>query len=157
MLKRIFWFLHRRYFTRYGFFGPYASWKDAQKVTTGYDSDVVFRTCTAAAEAVLDGRAVFERDSHLFHEAIYSWPLLTALNIVAQHHETVHVLDFGGGPGSTYMQHRPLLPEGTLWSVVEQAGFVEWGQAARLPPELRFYSSFDKVDRGVEPNVAVLS
>ena len=71
---------------------------------------------------MLAGRALFERDSLLEHRPITCWPLMFALRDV-QSHGVAHptVLDFGGGLGSVFFQHRSwwTTTAPITWNVVE--------------------------------------
>ena len=64
----------------------------------------------AATLKVKQGQAVFERDSVLFDEIEYSWPLLAGLMwAAASNGGKLNVLDFGGALGSSYYQNRKFL------------------------------------------------
>ena len=80
---------------------------------------------------VVDGRAAYERDSVLFEEVEYVWPLLASLMWVgARHLGSLNVLDFGGSLGSTYFQNRIFLATlpSVRWNIVEQPRHVEVGR-----------------------------
>ena len=71
----------------------------------------------------------------------------------------LNVLDFGGALGSSYFQHSKFLqalPE-VRWNVVEQAHYVETGQALILSDQLRFYKTIDECLGENHPNVVFLS
>ena len=92
------------------------------------------------------GEAVYERDSVLFDEIEYSWPLLAALMwIAARNRGRLDVVDFGGGLGTTFQQNRRFLADlaEVHWSIVEQPRFVECGREAFESEHLRFYQSID--------------
>jgi len=65
--------------SRIGYRGNYASWANAQQVSTGYNSDLILEKVKDALLKVKRGEAVYERDSVLFDEVQYSWPLLAGL------------------------------------------------------------------------------
>src|SRR4051794_32795642 len=77
--------------------GDYPSWSAARAASSGYDDGGVLERVKTAALAVKEGRAVYERDSVLFDEVQYSWPLLAGLMwIAARSRGRLEVLDFGG-------------------------------------------------------------
>ncbi len=126
-----------------GFLGDFPSWQDAQTACSGYDEPSIMEKVSAATQAVVEGRAVFERDSVLFDRPQYTWPLLAILlKIAAENGNRLQVLDFGGSLGSTYRQCRGFIPRATAieWSVVEQAAFVARGRERFQTAELRFHA-----------------
>ncbi|MCU1283543.1 MAG: hypothetical protein JWM53_7089 [bacterium] len=141
--------------------GDYDSWGAAQAASTGYDSQVVLERVKSAALAVKDGRAAYERDSVLFDEVQYSWPVLAGLMwVAARHGGTLDVLDFGGALGSSFHQNRRFLAslKRVRWSVVEQRHFVACGRQSFETEQLRFYESIDDyLAAGGTPQVLLLS
>lgn len=141
--------------------GDYPDWQSAVAACDGgYDSDAIFQKVVTAARKVRDGEALWERDSVCFYHEEYNWPLLASLmHIAALQGGKLHVLDFGGALGSTYMQHRKFLD--TLpdfsWNVVEQAHVVSCGQKEFSTNKLHFYSSMDDcfIDKNI--NCVLLS
>ncbi|GAH50614.1 unnamed protein product, partial [marine sediment metagenome] len=63
--------------------GDYDSWTDAQKASTGYDSKVILNKVKDSLLRVKNGEAAYERDSVLFDDMQYSWPILAGLMWVA--------------------------------------------------------------------------
>src|SRR5712691_3342391 len=91
----------------YGLSGDYAAWEDAVHASTGYDSEVILEKTRTALLQVKNGQAVYERDSVVFDEVQYAWPLLAGLLWIATRSGgKLDVLDFGGSLGSTYFQNR---------------------------------------------------
>jgi putative methyltransferase (TIGR04325 family) len=125
---------------KYGFFGDHASWDDALLHCSGYDAPSILDKVRESTRAVREGKAPFERDSVLFSEMEYNWPLLALLmRLAIEKGRRLRVLDFGGSLGSTYNQCRPFLSGLEVeWSVVEQANFVSAGKEFENS-ELRFY------------------
>ena len=64
---------------KYGWKGDYRKWEDAKKSSDNYDDVEILEKVKQALLKVRNGEAVFERDSVLFSEIQYSWPLLSAL------------------------------------------------------------------------------
>ncbi len=144
----------------HGLSGEYDSWAEALASSTGYDHGEILEKTKAALLKVKNGEAVYERDSVLFDEIHYSWPLLAGLMWVAARCEgRLDVLDFGGSLGSTYFQNRTFL--GGLrrlrWNVIEQPEHVKAGKQYFEDEYLRFYASIGDCLAETRPNVVVLS
>jgi putative methyltransferase (TIGR04325 family) len=108
----------------------YSSWEEASIASSGYDADEIIRKVSSAARLVHRGEAVYERDSVLFDEVEYSWPLLSSLLLVAAERESLRVIDFGGGLGTTFQQNRKFLKhieKKICWKIVEQRSFIDIG------------------------------
>ncbi|MEP7300808.1 MAG: methyltransferase, TIGR04325 family [Caldimonas sp.] len=129
----------RRRSLRFG--GRPRDWAEAQAASTGYDASLIVERVAASSREVLAGRGAYERDSVVFQEPAYQFPLLTALLGTALKNDgALTVVDFGGSLGSTYRQCRPLL-DGVRplhWHVVEQSLFVRAGQREFATDELHF-------------------
>jgi len=142
------------------FEGEYPSWEEACAHCTGYDADGILAKVLAATLKVKHGEAAFERDSVLFDEIDYAWPVLTGLMwAAARNGGKLNVLDFGGALGSSYFQNRKFLqalPE-VCWNVVEQAHYVEAGRAQVQDEQLRFYKTIGECLIENKPNVVLLS
>lgn len=133
------------------FKGDYPSWEQASADAAGYDADEILNRVTAATRRVVRGEAVYERDSVVFDEIEYSWPLLAALLQVAAERGSLRVADFGGSLGSTWRQNRRFFDRLTLpvaWRVVEQPGFVEIGRAEFTTPALSFHATLREAGEG---------
>lgn len=140
--------------------GNYPDWASAVAAAEGYDSESIFLKCRDVARAVRDGRALWERDSVLFHHEEYNMPLLAALmSVAAWNRGRLRVLDFGGAFGSTYWQHRPLLRplEFLSWNVVEQPHFVASGQQEFQTEQLRFWPDMASCAGGGPVDIVLFS
>ncbi len=152
--------LYRRIAGGVRFSGNYATWEEASRRATGYDSPEIIRRVTEAALKVRNGEAVCERDSVLFEKPQYSWPVIAGLLwIAAQKGNRLNIVDFGGSLGSSYFQARRfLLPlEACRWSVVEQKHFVETGRRYFEDDHLRFYDELDACIGRERPDAVLLS
>lgn len=140
--------------------GNYASWQEALAHSTGYDSALILEKVLEATLKVKCGEAAFERDSVLFDEIEYAWPVLAGLMwVAARNGGRLNVLDFGGALGSSYFQNRKFLlalPE-VHWNVVEQAHYVDAGRAHIQDEQLRFYKTIEECITENQPNVILLS
>lgn len=140
--------------------GDYASWNQAMADSTGYDSEIILEKTKNALLKVKSGEASYERDSILFDEIDYAWPMLAGLMWASAHSSGIlNVLDFGGSLGSTYFQNRTFLSAlpGVRWNIVEQARHVEVGKAWFEDDRLRFYTNIEDCLADTQPNVALLS
>lgn len=142
------------------FEGDFATWEEASARCTGYDAEGILAKVLAATLKVKRGEAAFERDSTLFEEIEYAWPVLTGLMwAAARSGGRLNVLDFGGALGSSYFQNRKFLlalPE-VHWNVVEQTHYVEAGRAHIQDEQLRFYQTIEECLTENQPNVVLLS
>jgi putative methyltransferase (TIGR04325 family) len=143
----------------YGLSGDYRSWSAALAASAGYDSDVILEKTRLALLAVKNGEAAYERDSVLFDEIEYAWPLLAGLMwVAARCGGALNVLDFGGSLGSTYFQNRTFLsalPE-VRWNIVEQPRHVEAGKTWFADDRLHFYTDIADCLAETRPNVVLL-
>jgi len=127
-----------------GFSGTYDSWEAASAAASGYDSAAILSKVAVATRKVAAGEAVFERDSVLFDEIHYSWPLLASLLYVATVAGSLRVIDFGGSLGSSWRQNRRFIDRLTVpvtWRVVEQQNFVAEGRRSFSTEVLQFHDS----------------
>lgn len=142
------------------FEGNYSSWEEAHSQCSGYDSENILNKVLDATLKVKNDEAVFERDSVLFYESEYVWPVLSGLLLAAaQNQGKLNVLDFGGALGSTYFQHQRILkslPE-IKWNIIEQDGYVKAGKQYIEDEHLRFYSEIEGCVLHNNVNVALLS
>jgi putative methyltransferase (TIGR04325 family) len=142
------------------FEGDFASWEEASAQCTGYDAEDILAKVLAATIKVKRGEAAFERDSVLFAEIEYAWPVLAGLMwAAARNGGRLNVLDFGGALGSSYFQNRKFLqtlPE-VRWNVVEQPHYVDAGRKYIQDEQLRFYQTIEECLSANRPNVILLS
>jgi putative methyltransferase (TIGR04325 family) len=148
--------------------GDYSSWEDARKLSTGYEHGVILDKVKKASLKVKSGEAVFERDSVIFNEVHYSWPLLAGLMwIAALSKGELNVIDFGGALGSTYFQNRKFLRtlSRVRWNIVEQKHFVDVGKKYFVDvgkkyfedDELRFHYDIENCLGKFSPNTIIFS
>jgi putative methyltransferase (TIGR04325 family) len=145
---------------QYGWQGNFATWAEAKRQCSGYDSDVILERVKTALLKVKHGEAVYERDSVLFDKKQYSWPVLASLLWIASLHQNrLTVLDFGGSLGTTYFQNREFLRHlpALQWFVVEQPNFVAAGRTHFQDETLKFADSVSEVMGQVQAKVCLLS
>lgn len=142
------------------FEGPFATWDEATRMSSGYDSQLILDKVLAATLKVKNGEAAYERDSVMFDEIQYAWPVTAGLMwTAASNGGRLSVLDFGGSLGSSYFQNREFLKglPGLRWSVVEQGHFVDAGRKHILDERLVFYPTIAECVAEEKPNVLLLS
>jgi len=124
------------------FTGNYSSMEEANRFCRGYATEEIFEKVKAAALAVKNNEASYERDSCLFYEEDINYNLLMYLYKLGYRYKTpIGVLDWGGSLGSTYFQHRKLFEKDNLvncWTVIEQPHFVDFGKNKLEDNILRF-------------------
>jgi len=142
------------------FSGTYPSWEAARAQTSGYDAALILERVRDATLKVRDGEAKYERDSVIFNEIQFSFPLLAGLLRAASENDgRLCVLDYGGSLGSSYFQCMNFLSQlpSLNWGVVEQAHFVECGKSLFQSEQLQFFDGIAECVRETGPNVALLS
>jgi putative methyltransferase (TIGR04325 family) len=140
--------------------GDYARWGDALAASVGYDNEVILEKTLKAVLRVKNGEAAYERDSVLFDEIEYSWPVLAGVMMAAARcGGNLSVLDFGGSLGSTYFQNRHFLSglKKVSWNIVEQKRHVEAGRKWLADDTLHFYDDVHECVTESPPDVALLS
>jgi putative methyltransferase (TIGR04325 family) len=160
LIPPLFGKIYSRAIRKGGFFGDYKCWDDARKACGGYDSDVILNRVKNSLLKVKKGEAVYERDSVLFDEIHYSWPLLAGLLWVASCcGNRLNLIDFGGSLGSSYYQNKKFLEHllELKWSIVEQEKFVECGKEYFGDEHLKFYNDIDQCIVAQRPNAILFS
>lgn len=144
---------------RIRFTGNFLTWSEALEDSAGYNDEEILSRVLDAATAVREGRAAYERDSVLFHEPEYVWPVVSCLNLAAaSNHGRLNVVDYGGSLGSFYFQHRVFLERfDTFWTVVEQPHFVRVGTKDFTTDRLRFSATLPDLGCNESQSVLLLS
>jgi putative methyltransferase (TIGR04325 family) len=158
--QKLLTFLGKHYGKRIIFEGPFLTWKEASLRSAGYDSKQILEKVLASTLKVKSGEAVYERDSVLFDQIVYSWPVTSALMwVAARNNGKLNVLDFGGALGSSYFQNRVFLESlsEVNWSVVEQKSFVRVGNQKISDNKLSFYNDIREINSNNKPNIILLS
>ena len=140
--------------------GNYHSWEDANSKATGYNSEEILKKVRESSYKVKIGDSKYERDSVLFDEIQYSWPLLAGLmTAAAKLNGKIHVLDFGGSLGSMYYQNKKFLDQfnDVVWCIVEQQHFIKIGIEDFEDERLKFYLSVEDCLKEQSINILILS
>lgn len=157
-LSQIYYLVHKK--TNNYCDGAYQSWDEASKNSIGYNDNEILQKTLKATLAVKDGKAAYERDSVLFDEIEYSWPLISGLLLAAvKSNGKLNVLDYGGSLGSSYFQNKIFLKElkEVQWNVIEQAHYVEIAKKYIEDEELKFYENITDLNPTNSIDVVLLS
>lgn len=123
--------------------GPFSTWAQAAAHASGWDSPEITAFTLATARKVRDSELAFERDGIGYDTISYSPALLSALLLGAARYDSFDVIDFGGGLGSNFYQHRRFMSHLgqrlRRWRVVERPIFAEIGEKEFTTERLCFY------------------
>ena len=142
------------------FVGDYGTWAEAEQASIGYSAPNILERTRLAMLKVKNGEALYERDSVVFDQVAYPFPLLAGLlRARSVDGNRLSVLDFGGSLGTTYFQCRDFLSAAGpfRWSVVEQPEHVKCGREEFADGRLQFYTSIAECLTHEQPNVLLLS
>lgn len=140
--------------------GRYHKWEEAKFRSNGYDSEKIISSIVNARKKILNGGAIYERDSVLFNEITYAYEKISALlNISLLNQSSLCVLDYGGSLGSSYFQCSRFLKSinNSSWCIVEQPGLVEAGKTIFQNNQPYFFDSIEECCKVFHPNVALFS
>jgi putative methyltransferase (TIGR04325 family) len=145
--------LIKRVFKRRIWSGDYESWGQVISECSGYSSEIILQKQIEATQAVLSGKAVFERDTYLFYEELFNFPVIASL-LRASSDGQLSVVDFGGALGSAYYQNKKAFAALSLkWGIVEQSNFVKVGIERFSSNVISFYEDLGSAVRTVQPQV----
>ena len=138
------------------------TWEDACRNAGSYADPSLFEEERNAVRAVRDGRAAYALFGVPQTRLAFRWPLLACLVSIAGWRRAfsgrpLHILDFGGGLGSVYDQHRRFLdtiPQ-LSWSVVDQPHFVRCGAAEFAGDRLAFFETVEAASARGEIDAAI--
>lgn len=127
------------------YIGDYSNWDKAANECKGYDDSIIIDKVIDSTSKVLNGDAVWERDSYLFYEQKYVYRICAAvLKCALQNgNQGVRILDVGGALGSTYFQNRKYLKDvkNLEYIIAEQNEFAEYGHRNLENQVLKFINS----------------
>lgn len=142
------------------FRGNFPSWSKAAANAQGYDSEQILERVRRATQQVVSGKAAGERDSVLFDQTPYPFPVIALLLRAAmENNGYLRVLDFGGALGSSYYQCKDFLGMTKVlnWNIVEQPHFVRIGKLEFESNSLHFYDSVPVASQTSPPMVVLAS
>lgn len=125
--------------------GPFSSWQDAVTHSNGWDDPKITKKTLESALRVRDGHSEFEQDGVVRPNIIYSPTGLAFILLMVgrQQEGPIRVIDFGGGLGTHFYQHRKLfesMQRSFSWNVVERPDIVQLGKQHFETLSLRFFS-----------------
>lgn len=141
-------------------FGNFKTWQDASQKCLGYDADVILDKTKRSALKVKNGETAFERDSVIFENPEYCWPLVSwLLRISMELKGKLHLIDFGGSLGSTYYQNFTFISEieDLEWNIIEQKHFVDTGKEFFEDEKLKFWYSLKECLSETKPDLVLFS
>lgn len=144
----------------YGWFGDYSSWAAVKLAAGGYDASNILSKTKDALLRVKNGTAVYERDSMIFEEIIYPFPLLSCLlRSATLLKRPINIVDFGGSLGSTYFQVKDFIGTETCasWNIVEQEHYVTCGKEFFEDDQIKFYDSIEACAKDKKIDLILLS
>jgi len=136
--------------------GPYTTWSEAVKDSTGYDSKIIIDKVSKSTLEVLNGIKAYERDGTSFDNKPEKNMLLEQLaktNIYGK-----VIVDMGGGLGSNYINYLNFFRENKcIYYVVEQENFIEKGNeiAKKYNLNLNFRKELSEIDENI--NIVICS
>lgn len=152
ILIKIYFFFR---FPRIKYGGVFKNWDKAKKNSKGYEHREIIKKIIDSSRLVRDGKAYYERDSILFYEKKYSWPILAGILSASNlDNYKIRVLDFGGALGSKYFQHRDYMElfDDIIWAVIEQEEINKIGKEEFQTNVLRFYATIKDCISDFIPN-----
>jgi putative methyltransferase (TIGR04325 family) len=130
---------------KYGF----RSWDEASReIPNTYADESIIEKVRTAALRVKSGEYPFERDGVLFDHVVPNWQLnyLIFMHLQQSNSSSLHILDFGGGLGTSYHQFKNSTITDNLqisWVIVEQENFTRVGQREFSTRELSFLENLE--------------
>ncbi|PTX95554.1 methyltransferase, TIGR04325 family [Opitutus sp. ER46] len=139
--------------------GEYPDWATAARKAGELGGGAPVERVVQAARAVRAGTGAWDRDGEVFTEPAVHAPLLDALGRIASAGQGLTLVDFGGGLGSTWWQHRRELSElGPIdWRIVELPALVAAGRREFSDATLSFHDSLAAATARGRVNVLLLS
>jgi putative methyltransferase (TIGR04325 family) len=120
--------------------GDYPLWETAVADCLGYDAQEIVDRAFKATLEVIEGRAKFARDGVTFDTAEYNWQLIAIVQRISRRLERpIHIIDFGGAFGDTFLQNKYLIEDCVAsWRVIEQKSMVNRAKQMPLVEKLSF-------------------
>lgn len=135
--------------------GRYRSFEEASKACSGYSDSAVLAKVSSAVAEVLKGHGQYERDGTVFTALPDNLRIRQVLGDIVRGSDCI--LDFGGGLGGTYINHRDILPPDVNYFIVEQPVFALKGReiAAEFNLQIFFAESISHLPS--IPRIAIFS
>lgn len=148
-----FYLLYEKDVPQVQYVGEYDNWSDAYRECEGYEDECIINKVISSVNKVIEGGAIWERDSYLFYETKYVYQICAAvLRCAIQNcNKGVRILDIGGSLGSTYFQNRKYLEDiaDLEYVVAEQDHFADYGHKNLEDGKLSFIKSADILEEKI--------
>jgi putative methyltransferase (TIGR04325 family) len=108
----------------------YSKWEEVVARSSGYSKSNILDTVEKSVREMIASGRGWERDGVLFSAIRLSHPVLSSLLLAIKPDQTLDVVDFGGGLGTTYFQNIDVLSKNDVrvkWTILEQDNFVAVG------------------------------
>jgi putative methyltransferase (TIGR04325 family) len=141
------------------FVGNYRTWADARAAADDSAGSATLERVIAAARSVRITPGAWDRDGVVFRQPAFHAPLVDAMQRIAgEEKRMLCVIEFGGGLGSTWWQHRAAFDRADIdWRVVEVPALVEVGRREFSAPPLSFHATLEDAFLDRRPNVVLFS
>ncbi len=136
--------------------GPYTTWSEAVKNSTGYDSKIIIEKVSESTLEVLNGIKAYERDGTSFDNKPEKNMLLEQL--ATTNIDEKVIVDMGGGLGSNYINYSGFFRDNNcIYYVVEQENFIKKGNeiAKEYNLNLNFRKKLSEIDENI--NIVICS
>jgi putative methyltransferase (TIGR04325 family) len=132
----------RSLWPRYGLIGDYQNWEAAVAAAAPYEPPISL--FAAGVENIRSGEC---KPGTTF------FPILAGILLAG---DRVRVLDFGGGPGISYLLIDRVIPARIKWwRIVELPPVVEWGRTHLADDKLAFFTSINGALNDETPDVVL--
>ena len=131
--------------------GPYSTWSEAVKDSTGYESKIILEKVSDSTLQVLNGLKAYERDGTSFDNKPEKNTLLEELETTNIYGKVI--VDMGGGLGSNYINYSNFFKDNNcIYYVVEQENFIEKGNeiSNKYNLNLNFRKDLSEINENID-------
>ncbi|OUW74350.1 MAG: hypothetical protein CBD76_00325 [Pelagibacteraceae bacterium TMED216] len=131
--------------------GPYSTWSEAVKDSTGYESKIILKKVSDSTLQVLNGLKAYERDGTSFDNKPEKNTLLEELETTNIYGKVI--VDMGGGLGSNYINYSNFFKDNNcIYYVVEQENFIEKGNeiSNKYNLNLNFRKDLSEINENID-------
>lgn len=152
--------LYKSLFQSPAYSGPYSSFEEAKKNSSGYNTPVIFEKVKQSTHLMLEDSHSFAQDGISNATPTYRYPVIATLLQQASQHGELRVIDFGGALGTSYLALTRFLGNTALniqWGIVEQPHYVMYGKKNLATDSLHFFDTVEEAISYIRPTVCLLS
>lgn len=129
---------------KYGF----KNWSEAKSASIGYSEGSILQKVSSQTVLMIESNSGWVRDGFYFNDVQINHEILSFLALHSARLQSLRVIDFGGGLGTTYFQNRNILEKFGIkvcWNVIEQPNFVAEGKLVlESIPNLHFFETLNE-------------